>query len=110
MSRCLVVQPDGTGELTDLSEMDDYSKAIGGGFMKALRGGKCFAICDEDGVTLGYPCNPLATTLAMKLGYEAVPPDFLAGTIIFHGGVVEEHTVDVAEPVILVARAIGIQV
>jgi Domain of unknown function (DUF3846) len=110
MTRCLVVQPDGTGELADLFELDDYRKAIGGGFMQSLRGGMCYAICDEDGKTLGLPCNALATTLAMKLGYEEVPPDFLAGTVIFHGGVSEDRTVDVSEPVIDVARAIGIYV
>lgn len=108
MTRCLVVQPDGTGELADLFELDDFRKAIGGGFMQSLRGGMCYAICDEDGKTLGMPCNALATTLAMKLGYEEVPPDFLAGTVIFHGGVSEGRTVDVSAPVIDVARAIGI--
>jgi hypothetical protein len=110
MTKCLVVQPDGSGEVADLSKLDDYRQAIGGGFMQSLRGGRCFAICDEDGKSLGFACNPLATTLAMKLGYEAVPPDFLAGTVIFHGGVVDEHTVDLPEPVIDVAKAIGIQV
>jgi len=108
MTRCLVVQPDGTGELADLCDLDDYRKAIGGGFMQSLRGGRCYAICDEDSKALGLPCNALATTLAMKLGYESVPPDFLAGTVIFHGGVSDDRTVDVSEPVIDVARAIGI--
>lgn len=110
MTRCLVVQPDGTGALSDLRELDDYRKAIGGGFMQSVRGGKCFAIFDEDAKTMGLPCNALATTLAMKLGLESVPPDFLAGTVIFHGGVSNDRTVDVSEPVIDVARAIGIYV
>jgi hypothetical protein len=110
MTHVLIVQPDGTGSLTDLTEMDDFRKAVGGGFIQMLRGGSCFALVDEDAKLLGAPNNPLASTLAMKLGYEAIPPDFLAGPVVFHSGVVEEHTVDISEHVIKVAEGIGIEI
>jgi len=110
MTQVLIIQPDGTGELTDLAGEDDYRKAIGGGFTQMLHGGTCFALVDEDGKIMGEPNNPLATVLAMKLGYEAVPPDFLAGTVIFTSGVVDEHSVDISEHVIEVARAIGVTI
>jgi hypothetical protein len=110
MAHVLVVRPDGTGELTDLAEEEEYRKVIGGGFIETLRGGSCFALVDEDGKIMGEPNNPLATVLAMKLGYEAVPPDFLAGTVIFTSGVVDEHAVDISEHVIEVARAIGVNI
>lgn len=108
MTHVLIVQPDGTGELTDLTGDDDYRKVIGGGFVQMLQGGSCFALVDEDGKLMGEPTNPLATVLAMKLGYESVPPDFLAGTVIFTSGVVDEHSVDISEHVIEVAVGIGI--
>jgi Domain of unknown function (DUF3846) len=110
MTHVLIVQPDGTGSLTDLTELDDFRKAIGGDFIQMLKGGSCFALVDEDAKLLGAPNNPLASTLAMKLGYEAIPPDFLAGTVIFHSGVVDEHTVDISEHVIDVAVAVGIRI
>jgi hypothetical protein len=109
MTHVLIVQPDGTGELTDLSAPDEYRKVIGGGFTETLQGGSCFALVDEDGKLIGLPHNPLASVLAMKLGYEEVPPDFLVGTVIFHSGEVDEHSVDVSEHVIEVAEAVGIR-
>jgi hypothetical protein len=110
MTHVLIVLPDGRGELADLTEDDEFRKAIGGGFVQMLHGGTCFALVDEDGKIMGEPTNPLATVLAMKLGYEDVPPDFLAGTVIFTSGVVDEHSVDISEHVLEVARAIGVTI
>lgn len=88
--RVLIITPNGTRETTELagpvSTMLEQVQQLVGGFITALGGRDGWAAyVNEDGQQLQLPLNPLATTLAVALGWRFLEGDALFGVAVFFG-------------------------
>lgn len=99
----LVVEPDGTGHLREIPAQgpEDAYHAVRGiidGWLQQVQPstdgfGAWSVLIDEEGKLRGLPANPVATMLAVRLGWEpgmglGAISDHLVGTAVFvgHGG------------------------
>ncbi len=83
----LYVPADGECEFRDIDPTLATFQALVGGNIEAIRGPGWTAYLHEEGKLLRLPANPVATTLAARLGWSYLYGDFLAGVVVFCGEV-----------------------
>ncbi len=111
--RALVVQIDGTAEITKLpglmaAQVQEVQRIVGGYFQAlGIAGGDWIVYINEDGKDSGLPINLQADVLARTLGYPFRQGDFLVGAAVFLGRRGSEET-DVPAKVLELARASGV--
>jgi len=83
--RALIIQPDGKGEVTEITPELEVLQGIVGGWIEAVTMplGDCHLYCDEEGKFKGKAVNMHARMLAHLLGWHA--DDLLVGPIVFLG-------------------------
>lgn len=83
--KALLVNPDGSGRLIDISPaLQDLRAAIGGGWLQLIPlSDGAHIYCDDDGKPTRLALNPAATELANLAGWPV--GDVLRGPVLFLG-------------------------
>jgi hypothetical protein len=83
VTRALIVQPNGTGEVDVIVAKLDQFNVIVGGYIEGVTLETCHLYCNEEGKMMGLPVNVAATMLAHRLGWPR--GDALCGPVVFLG-------------------------
>lgn len=91
MTRGLIIRTDGTMDYIESSGLRDIQKAVNG-YIEAINFGdqEYFCYGNEDAKNIGLEANELATSLWYDSGQTILLGDYLAGDVVFFGGVDDE--------------------
>ena len=83
--RALIIQPDDSYEMREITQDIQTWQGIVGGYLEAVSTEHCVFWCDEDGEGKELPCNTMATYLWWKLAPEMEGRDTFLGPVFVTG-------------------------
>lgn len=99
MPRGLIVRTDGSMEYVNSNGYEDIKKTVGG-WIEAIHFGEneYFCYANEESKIIGLPENTVATNFWYNSGQRILIGDYIAGDVIFFGGIDDEgYDVDIPE-------------
>lgn len=84
--QAIVVQPDNSYEIREIKQdLATFKSLVGGGYLEAVYTYCCTIWCNEEGIRLEMPINPIATYLWWTLEPEMADRDIIRGPVFITG-------------------------